>query len=190
MTALSKLGATPGPESDAYFERSVREFEVWYQRIDDGDPRLAQAISTYSTNSAELLMALGPDRLVDAIRLYEQGIQFYPSEPLAYYGAAVAYDRDGQWSKAVEMMQLALERDPYGRPDWNDPRGVHRMGRLISEGVYFVPEGELAYYYALGYQVQGQRAEALRYYRNYLRERPDTRFAARTREHIAELERR
>jgi tetratricopeptide (TPR) repeat protein len=189
MTALSKLGAAGGPDADANFERAVREFELWYQRIDDGDPRLAQAISTFSTNSAELLMALGPEHLEHAIRLYEQGIQFYASESLAYYGAAVAYDRDGQWTKAVEYMQMALERDPIGRPDWNDPRGIHRMGRLTSEGVYFVPEGELAYYYALGFQVQGQRADALRWYRRYLVELPATRFAERTREHIAELER-
>jgi tetratricopeptide (TPR) repeat protein len=133
-------------------------------------------------------MALGPERLDDAIAYYETGMQYGPYESLAYYGAAVAYDRDGQWGKAVELMRDALERDPNGRPDLDDRRGVHRMGRLTDRGVYFVPEGELEYYFALGYHVQGQRQEALRYYKRFLAQLPGSRFAARAREHIAELE--
>jgi tetratricopeptide (TPR) repeat protein len=186
-TALSKLGGAGGPEADAYFNRGVAEYDVFRQRVDDTDPRYADLLSTYSTNAAELLMALGPDRLDEAITYYETGIQYGPYESLGYYGAAVAYDRDGQWGKAQELMLKALERDSLGRPD-ADKRGVHTMGRLTDRGVYFVPEGDVEYYYGLGYQVQGVRQEALRHYKRFLVEVPGSRFTARAREHIAELE--
>jgi tetratricopeptide (TPR) repeat protein len=186
-TALSKLGGAGGAGADAYFNRGVAEYDVFRQRVDDTDPRYAEMLSTYSTNAAELLMALGPDRLDEAITYYETGIQYGPYESLGYYGAAVAYDRDGQWGKAQELFAKALERDPVGRPD-ADKRGVHTMGRLSDQGVYFVPEGDVEYYYALGYHVQGYRQEALKHYKRFLVEVPDSRFAARAREHIAELE--
>jgi tetratricopeptide (TPR) repeat protein len=186
-TALSKLGGAGGADADAYFNRGVAEYDVFRQRVDDTDPRYANMLSTYSTNAAELLMALGPDRLDEAITYYETGIQYDSYESLGYYGAAVAYDRDGQWGKARELLLKALERDPVGRPD-ADKRGVHTMGRLSDQGVYFVPEGDVEYYYALGYHVQGYRQEALRHYKRFLAEVPQTRFAARAKEHIAELE--
>ncbi len=186
-TALSKLGGAGGADADAYFTRGVAEYDTFRQRIDDTDPRFAEPLSTYSTNAAELLMALGPDRLDEAITYYETGIQYGPYEALGYYGAAVAYDRDGQWGKAQELMRQALERDGKGRPD-ADKRGVHSMGRLSDPNVYFVPEGDIEYYFALGYHVQGYRQEALRHYKRFLAEVPDTRFAARAREHITELE--
>ena len=186
-TALSKLGGAGGTDADAYFVRGVAEYDTFRQRIDDTDPRFAEMLSTYSTNAAELLMALGPDRLDEAITYYETGIQYGPYESLGYYGAAVAYDRDGQWGKAQELMRQALERDGRGRPDV-DRRAPHTMGRLSDLGVYFVPEGDIEYYFALGYHVQGYTKEALRHYKRFLAEVPDTRFAARAKEHIAELE--
>lgn len=186
-TSLAKLGGAGGPRADEYFLRGVAEYDTWRQRIDDTDPRFAQPLSTFATNAAELLMALGPDRLDDAIEYYETGIQYGPYEPLGYYGAAVAYDRDGQWGKAKEMMREALERDRENVTG-SGASAVNHMARLTAPGVYFVPEGDIEYYYALGYHVQGRRAEALRRYRRFLQALPQSRFAARAQEHVAELE--
>lgn len=181
-TALSKLAGTGGPNADQYYARGVAEYDRWRRRIDETDPRFARALGTYYTNAAELLMALGPDRIEDAIRYYQAGVEYtgatgYPS--LAYYGLAVAYDRDGQWERAVDAMNEALVRD-HGRDG--------SMLDLSAHGVYFVPEGDVYYYYALGYHVQGRRAEALAMYKKFLAECKDTRYAERAREHIAELE--
>lgn len=191
LTALAKLGGAGGPDAQAYFERGVKEFELWRQRIDDTDPRFAQAISTYSTNAAELSMAQGPDHLDEAIEGYETGIQYFPGEPLGYYGAAVAYDRDGQWGKAAELMAKALDRDPPRRGDPYGRNGkpvVNDMARLVDVGVYFVPDGDIEYYFAIGYQVQGQKHDALVHYKAFLERLPDSPYAFRAKEHIAELE--
>lgn len=180
-TALSKLGGMGGPKADELFARGVREYDLWRARIDETDDRFASSLATYWVNAAELLMAMGPDHLEQAIRYYEEGVDLAGSSQfpaLAYYGVAVAYDRDGQWSRAVKAMQEALAID----------RSNGAMANLMMDTVYFVPQGDLHYYLALGYHVQGRYAEALSEYREFLRVTTATKYAHRAREHIAELE--
>jgi tetratricopeptide (TPR) repeat protein len=181
--ALSKLGALGGPDADADFERAIAEYEHWHRLADEANSDLARPVALAYANEAELQMAAG--HLAEAIAEYNASVDLDPTEALAYYGLAVAYDRDGQWSKAVAAMQAALVRD-------------RMVTRLEQEGVFFVPDGDLYYYYALAHQVLAQyvlpperRAESLALaateYNRFLTHARGTRYATRAHEHLDEL---
>jgi tetratricopeptide (TPR) repeat protein len=173
--ALSKLGGIGGPRADAYFERAVEEYARWRRLIDETDPTFTAEVATSYSNGAELLMALGPDRLDEAIAQYQMAVSLNPMESLHYFGLAVAYDRDGQWEKAVATMREGLSRLPG-------------LTRLEHNDVFFVPEGDVYYYYALAHQVQGaDPALVIAQYERFLSRTRATRYAQRAREHIAEL---
>ncbi|MSP16756.1 MAG: hypothetical protein EXR73_09140 [Myxococcales bacterium] len=173
-TALSKLAAHGGPGTDEVLERAVREYATWRARTDETDPQLADNIAMNASNTAELLMALGPERLPEALALYAESVALYPGEPLGWYGLAVAADRDGQVERGESAMRRALELDP-------------RMRRLTAAGVYFVPHGDLRYYEGLAHQVAGRNAAARDAYRAFLAEGKTTRYGARARAHLTEL---
>lgn len=180
-TALSKLGgAGTGADADAYFARGVKEFELWRSRIDTTNDRIAEPLSMLTVNAAELVMALGPDRIEEAIDDYQKGVELNPYESLGWYGLAVAADRNGEWSRAVAAMKQAMDRD-------YDPETGQRMTRLHSRGVYFVPDGDVDYYEALRAQITGDDATALELYTQFLTDCPTTKYAARAQQHIAEL---
>lgn len=180
--ALSKVGADKvGSEADALFSRAIQEYEHWRAIIDETDPQFARELSTGYSNAGELFMALG--RLDESMAYYLLGIELNSAEPLSFYGAAVAYDRDGQWANAVEAMRRAIEIDPtLARLTQGDPGG--------DKNVFFVPTGDYYYYLGLAYQVQGKVAEALLGYRQFLRLQPSSRHVQRAVEHVMELERR
>jgi tetratricopeptide (TPR) repeat protein len=168
--AYSKLGGLGGPDADAAFGNGIREYErfrSFYGRRLSGE----LLASTYS-NEAELLMAVG--RLDDAIAYYRTSIELNPLEPLGYFGLAVALDRNGEASKAAEAMRDA---DRHGK-------GVDR---LKSPTVFFVPSGDIDYYYGLYHEVRGDPVTATIEYNRFLERCKDTKYAERARAHLAEL---
>lgn len=168
--AYSKLGGLGGPTADGYFEKGIREYEHF--RSIDGSQLYADSLAQSYSNEAELLMAVG--RLDEALSYYRTSIELYPIEPLGYFGLAVAYDRNGEWSKAVETMLQASEHGT----------GVEK---LKERGVFFVPNGDIFYYYGLFHQVRGEAATAAMEYTRFLERCTDTKYAARARDHLAEL---
>jgi tetratricopeptide (TPR) repeat protein len=178
--ALSKVGADrSGSDADLLFSRAIQEYEHWRALVDENDPQFARDLSTGYSNAGELLMALG--RLDESLAYYQLGIELNAAEPLSYYGAAVAYDRDGQWSNAEQSMRRAVEIDPsLARLTQGDPGG--------DKHVFFVPTGDYFYYVGLAYQVQGKIPEALEGYRQFLRLQPSSRHVQRAVEHVTELE--
>lgn len=171
--ALSKLGALGGPDAQQHFERAVDEYERWRRMIDETDPAVAQMLSTCYANAAEVLMAVG--RLDEAIAKYQMAVELNPIEALGYFGLAVALDRDGQWEKTAATMKEGLSR----------PDGLRR---LEDPNVFFVPEGEIYYYFALAHQVQGaDPAMVNAEYQRFLSRARASKYAARAREHMAEL---
>lgn len=167
--AYSKLGALGGSDADDNFEKGIREYE--HSRSAYGSTMSSKDIATTYSNEAELLMAVG--RLDEAIRDYRTSIEVFPQEALGYFGLAVAYDRNGEWSKAVEAMNQAAEH-----------RGVER---LKEPGVFFVPAGDIHYYYALFQQMRGHAPNAAIEYNRFLQRCTDSKYAARARAHLAEL---
>jgi tetratricopeptide (TPR) repeat protein len=88
------------------------------------------------SNRAESKLKLGD--LEGAIRDYRASLEIDGSEPLARYGLAVTLDRSGDLGHALEEAALA---------DQNDRR--FHISRLEDGGVFFVPEYDRYWYYAL-----------------------------------------
>jgi tetratricopeptide (TPR) repeat protein len=178
-SALSKVGDL------AAFARAYEEYQTFRQRFDEAHP--PSNLSTFSTNTAELTMALGPERLADAIELYEIGIKYAQDRQegfLARFGAAVAYDRAGQYGTAMEHVMVAFEIE--AGPKWPSRPGPPVM-TLLGDSVYFVPDGDVEFYFGLAYQVFGDAPSAAAHYREFLRRLPNSPYAARAREHLAEV---
>jgi len=61
------------------------------------------------------------------------------------------------------------------------------MSRLTADSVFFIPEGDIHYYYALGYLGKGDGAAAKREWESFLVKLSDNQWAFRAREHLAQL---
>lgn len=158
--AYSKVGA---------FEEAVLE----YDHADQATLRRQRLQkSTVHGNAAEALMALG--RLDEAIQRYRESLGHYPSNTLVRFGLAVAYDRDEQISKARQEMRTALATDSA-------------MRQLTSPNVFFIPEGDIHYYFALGYETKGDIEQAKSHWQLFLQKLPDSHWAPRARAHLAGL---
>jgi tetratricopeptide (TPR) repeat protein len=175
--ALSKLGGLAGADADQYFERALQMYDRYRSLVDEvsDQNRSAHSRSISYSNAAELLMALG--RLDESIDYYRRAIEAYALEPLHYYGLAVAYDRDGQWKKAMSAMKTAIELS-----------GSEGVGRLRKEDVFFVPQGDLFYYLGLAQELLKNRDSAIDQYNRFLVRSPGNRYLDRAREHLQELD--
>ncbi|MBI2894456.1 MAG: tetratricopeptide repeat protein [Deltaproteobacteria bacterium] len=135
------------------FPRAVAEYERLIPRLEaaDGDELRAVVFA----NCAESLMAQGPDHLGAAVRYYRRSLEHTPDYKLAHWGLAVALDRQGSDVEARAEARRALEGD-------------EQMMALVTGGVFFVPDYEIHWYRALGFEALGQREPALGEWRSYL----------------------
>jgi TonB family protein len=157
------------------FERAVAAYEKAERHVADdgeGEMTLRARRATLQGNSAEALMALG--RLDEALQRYREAIANHPRDPLLRWGLAVAYDRDEQVSKATQEAQQALTMD-------------RAMARLTSEHVFFIPDGDIHYYFALGHLVQGNVEESKKHWKLFINNLPDSQWVPRARTHLAQL---
>jgi TonB family protein len=157
------------------FEEAVQEYDraervLATRGLGASDAGFGRAL--LHANAAESLMAIG--HLDDAIQRYLDAIALYPSYKLAWWGLAVAYDRDEQVSKAIDAVQKAIAGDS-------------NMGALTQKDVFFVPGGDVHYYFALGHQVRGDAAAAKKAWEQFLAELPKSQWAFRARDHLAAL---
>jgi tetratricopeptide (TPR) repeat protein len=164
--AYSKLGK---------FEEAVTEYSR-AERIlaarGQGSTDATFGRSLLHANAAESLMAIG--RLDEAIQRYEDSVALYPGYKLAWWGLAVAYDRDEQISKAQEALQKAMSGDST-------------MSALTAKDVFFVPGGDIHYYFALGHESRGDGPAARKAWQQFLGELPKSPWAFRARDHLAAL---
>ncbi len=159
--AYSKLGA---------FRQAVEEYDILERVARKGSVRSGLR-ATANANAAEALMALG--RLDEAIQRYQASLSFMNS-PLTYWGLGVALDRDEQVSKAMDAIRRALR----------DSRG---LSTLSLSSVFFIPKGDVHYYYGLGYLAQGKLQEARKAFEQFIKLLPKSQWAFRARVHLAEL---
>ncbi len=125
---------------------------------------VAQTLS----NMAEVYMMIG--RLDDAVAMYTRALEATPNKALYGYGLAVALDRDGQSTRAREIMLKHAAGD--------------RLRDLRSGGVFFVPPAEIHYYLALGYEVLGRRGLAISHYQRFIASGAHPRFQPRARNNL------
>lgn len=166
--AFTKLGG------DDNLRRGIADYGRMLAQQDRAS-EMPSWVSTITSNMAELCMGVGD--LDRAITLYRQSLELHDT-PLGGYGLAVALDRDGQGVKARELMKAYADVDE--KP----------LLALLKPGVFFVPEGEINYYMALGHEALGQYLSAANYYRQFLRALPDSRWAERARANLAAVERK
>ncbi len=173
------------------YERSIPEYDRLerimakklsrrgYRRAKDS---MLRTRSMSHSNAAEMLMLMG--RLEESIRRFHEGLRVssrmrsygYRNEmrKQAYWGLAVAYDRDEQVGKALEYARKAVSGQP-------------RMQYLHSSSVFFVPDGEINYYVAMGYLAQGKREQARKFFQAFLQKLPRDQWAPRARAHLNQL---
>ena len=162
-----------GSASDRrHLEGAARDYQAALDRSDGlagtrGDEQLLG-------NLAETYMML--DRLDDAIATYLQAMAVGAARVSTVYGLAVALDRDGSGDQALRRIQgqgtagfAAFSRD------------------FARRGVFYVPEGESNYYFALANEAFGNYGAALEYWNRYVSSGAHPEFQPRAREHIDQL---
>jgi tetratricopeptide (TPR) repeat protein len=136
-------------------------------------------------NLGEVLMAAG--RLPEAEARYRDAVAVADEEPtgirrarsqdlaLAYYGLAVALDRDGASRASHEMMGRALAEDPGG--------SMLKVATVPGSDLFFLPEGDVFYYLGLAAELEGRTTDAEAAFREFLARRPGSRWAPAARAH-------
>ena len=153
-------------------EAAARDYQAALDRNDGltanlGDEQLLG-------NLAETYMML--DRLDDAIATYLHAIAVGAASVSTMYGLAVALDRDGSGEQALRRI---VEQGAGGFDEFRQ--------LFIRRLVFFVPQGEEYYYFALGNEAFGEYGTALEYWKRYVASGGHPEFQARAREHIERL---
>jgi tetratricopeptide (TPR) repeat protein len=142
-------------------------------------------------NFAEVLMASG--RLSDAEARYRDAIaaasdlgagdrrERVHELALAYYGLAVALDRDEQPAAAREAMQRALANDPTA--------AMLKIASSSGGDLFFVPDGDVLYYIGLAAEVEGRDGDAEAAFREFIERSPRGRWLHAAEAHLAQKNR-
>lgn len=120
----------------------------------------------------EVLMALG--RLEEAIAALELALQGNPNRLELRYTLAVALERDEQDYRATELLERAYRND-------------HMARSLRLADRHYIPASDGYYYRALAAKVAKDFGRSLVLFRAYLEAAPRSPWAARARDHIAEV---
>jgi tetratricopeptide (TPR) repeat protein len=145
------------------------------------------ADSAVYSNFAEVLMAAG--RLRDAEARYRDAIsaagdlgvgerrEHAHETALAYYGLAVALDRDDQPAAAREAMMRALAHDPTA--------SVLKVAATSGGDLFFVPEGDVFYYLGLAAEAEGRDGDADAAFQEFIARTPHSRWARAAEAHLS-----
>jgi tetratricopeptide (TPR) repeat protein len=165
--AYTKLGGVDN------YRRAAADYEKELRLIDPGSAPEEQVARVLS-NAAEIYMALG--ELDRALTLYYDSIEFATTSQRLYaFGLAVALDRDGQTTKAREIVRR------FGGYSYEvlNPR---------DGGVFFIPDGDEHYYHAIGQETAGQLESAINHYRQFMRAQPKSPYVERARSNVNRLQ--
>src|SRR5262249_58398487 len=106
-------------------------------------------------NMAETYMMRG--RLDDAIASYGRAVAAGAARVSTVYGLAVALDRDGSGEQAIRQIQ------------GQGSEGLDAFTKeCVRHTVFFVPNGESAYYFALANEAAGNLGVALTLWSRYV----------------------
>jgi tetratricopeptide (TPR) repeat protein len=156
--------------TEADFQQAITCYETLAERADMRSLP-AEQVATWLANLAETYMMVG--RLADAIESYQRALE-YRADFTYGYGLAVALDRDGQTALAREVMLSYAATD--------------RMRDLHRGSVFFVPDGEIEYYLALGHEALEDFDQAAEHYRRFIASGAHPRYQARAAENLRRVE--
>jgi len=175
--AILNTKAVDGTASDrTHLEAAARDYQAAFDRS-DGLSKARGDEEVLLGNLAETYMML--DRLDEAIATYQRAIAAGAARVSTVYGLAVALDRDGSGDQAFRYIhaQGAGGFDAFTK-------------EYMRKAVFFVPEGEHNYYFALLNEAFGNDGAALEYWNRYVGSRAHPEFQPRAREHIEQLHKR
>lgn len=152
--AYTKLGG------ETNYKLALRDYEDQLALTDSASSGSRENVAIIMSNAAELYMAVGD--LDNSITMYKQALDV-SDRPLYGAGLAIALERDGQATKAREVMQHYLRGKPFTD--------------LITDTVFFIPEGDAHAYSGLAFDANGQYREAAAHYRTFLEYQPDGRYS-------------
>jgi tetratricopeptide (TPR) repeat protein len=144
-------------------EAAVADYEAYLDRIEDNE--LGNDTSGILGNLAETYMMVG--RLDDAIAAYERAAAM-GGDVSTVYGLAVALDRDGQGTRARQII-TSLKLSAF-----------ELFQQKVAKGeTFFVPEGEVNYYLALVEEALGMPQQAIVHWDLFIRSKAHPEFADR-----------
>jgi hypothetical protein len=115
------------------------------------------------------------DRLDDAVDMYREALRHTASASTGF-GLAVALDRDERGDEAIDVVLAQGDA------------GAKEFLRQVNKGLaFFVPMGEVYYYFALIDEANGDVSGALNNWELYIRSGAHPEFQPRARAHIAAL---
>ena len=160
------------PADRRHLEKAARDYQA---ALDRGDGMTgARGDEQLLGNMAETYMMLG--RLDDAIAAYGQAVAAGAARVSTVYGLAVALDRDGSGEQAIRQVQ------------GQGAEGLDAFTKeCVRRTVFFVPNGESAYYFALANEAAGNLGVALTLWGRYIHSGAHPEFQGRAREHVEEL---
>jgi tetratricopeptide (TPR) repeat protein len=153
-----------------HLQKAVRDYERILDRsgsFDDSD------VSRVWGNLAETQMMLG--QLDVAIDAYREAAR-HSSDASTWYGLAVAMDRDGRSSQAETIVRQQGDE------------AYQTFQRSVEVGnTFFVPRGEVHYYYALIDEAFGNVEASIREWREFIRSGAHPQYQPRAKEHLDAL---
>jgi tetratricopeptide (TPR) repeat protein len=165
----TKLVSTAGT-AKTHLEGALRDYKAIIDRADGLSVELEQVWG----NLAETYMMLG--RLDEAIDAYSEAIKLGPNGPSTHYGFAVALDRDERGTTALEVIR------GQGVDAFNTFKNQFAEGR-----VFYVPEGEQFYYFALVSEAFGYLNDSIASWRLFLKSGAHPQYQARAKAHLDAL---
>jgi len=137
-----------------------------------------RGIEVVMSNLAETYMML--NRLDESIDMYREAIHRYGGDASTVYGYAVALDRDERGGQARDKV-LAVGVDSY-------ETGENSFKRRVADGrAFFVPHGEVEYYFGLIEESLGRTDEAIGHWRRYIASGAHPQFQPRAKQHLEAL---
>lgn len=155
-------------------EPLLRAVIVDYQALLDRQDGLARAsVEGITGNLAETHLMLGDTE--KAIELYRLAIRAGGGTS-TIYGLAVAIDRDGRGALALEVIRSqGLE-------------GKEQFERAFDrKEIFFVPAGEVEYYFALTAEAFGDVGEAVNHWKAFIQSGAHPKYQPRAKEHLERL---
>jgi tetratricopeptide (TPR) repeat protein len=156
-----------------HLEAAAADYEKILARMDTGSGETGDAYEQCVGNLAETYMML--DRLDDAIDMYRDAIN-HGGRGSTVYGYAVALDRDDRGDAAREWV---LKQGAAGVRDFHE--------KYMKGDVFFVPQGEVYYYYALLAEAFDHSEEAIENWQLYIRSGAHPEYQPRAKQHLDAL---